>query len=133
MNKRIVILLIEDDADDVEILVNALKTHNVDFELQLLQDGEAAVSFFQDSQNSSFPDIIIMDLNLPRIHGREILVEYNNSRHAHIPLIVFTTSSSKDDELFATKNRANKFLIKPNTIDGLSEVINSIKELTSKN
>src|ERR1700744_4649455 len=113
MQKQICILLIEDDVDDVELLEDALKGNNIDYRLHLVNDGAKALNYFQN--DNEHPDIIILDFNLPKIHGREVLKEIKSSKYSQIPLMVLTTSSSKEDKEYALQNHANLFLVKPNT------------------
>jgi DNA-binding response OmpR family regulator len=122
------ILLIEDDEDDVQLLENMLTESNVPFNLQVIGDGADGLAYFKN--DNAFPHIIILDFNLPKIHGKEILKEYKMSKYADIPLVVLTTSSAKEDIEFSYKNGATKFLIKPSTRQGLQDVVNTIIEIT---
>jgi len=126
------ILLIEDDADDIELLQEALKNHAIAFDMEVIKDGKKALDHFRSS--SVAPEIIILDLNLPKVHGRELIVEIKTGQtFKHIPLLILTTSSAKEDVEYAYKNGADKYLIKPSTIEKIRETVSIIVQLTSKN
>jgi len=126
------ILLIEDDADDIELLQEALKNHAIAFEMDVIKDGKMALDHFRSSLAA--PEIIILDLNLPKVHGRELIVEIKAVQtFKHIPLLILTTSSAKEDVEYAYKNGADKYLIKPSTIEKIRETVSIIVQLTSKN
>jgi DNA-binding response OmpR family regulator len=110
------ILLIEDDEDDVELLQEALNTNSVPFEMQVIRDGSEAIEFVRTCD--VYPDVIVMDFNLPKVHGKVILKEIKAAEILKdMPLIVLTTSSSKEDENYAYEMGAHKFLIKPVTLE----------------
>jgi len=126
------ILLIEDDADDIELLQEALKNHAIAFEMDVIKDGKKALDHFRSSLAA--PEIIILDLNLPKVHGRELIVEIKTVQtFKNIPLLILTTSSAKDDMDYAYKHGADKYLIKPSTIEKIRETVRIIVQLTSKN
>ncbi len=121
------ILLIEDDADDVELLQEGFYTHHIPFEMQVIADGSAAVEFVRNC--TAPPQIIVLDYNLPRVHGRDILKEIKASALLkRVPLVVLTTSSSKEDMDYAYELGACKFLIKPVTSEGLKQTVEAIVE-----
>lgn len=122
------ILLIEDDIDDVELLEEALLSNHIPFEMDVLKDGSAAVEYINSSK--SCPDIIILDFNLPKIHGREVIKEIKSANvFCNIPLLILTTSSAKEDIEYAYKNGASKYLIKPTSISQINDTISTIIEL----
>jgi DNA-binding response OmpR family regulator len=120
------IFLIEDDLDDIELLQAVLKEQGVSFEMDIANDGSAAVVYIKNCRE--FPDIIILDFNLPKIHGKEVMLEIKSDRSfKDIPLVILTTSSAKEDIDYSYKNGANKYLVKPNTLEGLSEIVKEIE------
>lgn len=128
MGNKIRIVLIEDDADDVELLQEALESRNVPFSMTLLKDGSAAISHFQ--QTEEFPDIVIMDFNLPRVHGREVIKKIrSNPRFSKTPILILSTSSSKEDIAYAYQVGADKYLVKPATVEAIRDTVNTILEL----
>jgi DNA-binding response OmpR family regulator len=130
MKPPIKILLIEDDPDDVELLQDSLNDNNVLYEMKVINDGELVLDYLQTG--SGPPDIIVLDLNLPRVHGREILKEIKvTPSHKDIPLLILTTSSAKEDMEFSIQHGADKFLNKPTTIESFRSTIRTIIELAS--
>jgi CheY-like chemotaxis protein len=124
MNK-IKILLIEDDGDDIELLREAFDMNNIDCHIDVVMEGDKAIPFLENAHD--LPDIIVMDLNLPKLHGREILAQIRASHTlAAIPLVVLTTSSSQDDMKFSYAMGAKQYITKPNTIDGFNTTVKTI-------
>ena len=115
----------EDDRDDVDLLQEALNSNHVDYEMQVINDGSDAVQFIQNGV--SLPHIIVLDFNLPKVHGKEILKEIKSSRvFKHVPVIVLTTSSSKDDVDYAIRMGAHKFIIKPVNLNEMRQTVQAI-------
>lgn len=130
MQKEIKIVLIEDDADDVELLQESLDTHKIDYTLTVIKDGSAAVQFCETA--SFLPDIIIMDFNLPRVHGRDVINKIRcNKIFAQVPILILSTSSSKEDITYAYEVGADRYLVKPATIEAINETVRTIVELAS--
>lgn len=128
MKKKLSIVLIEDDIDDVEILQEALENENVSYSISILKDGGAAEQFCETSR--TLPDIIVMDFNLPRVHGREVIKMIRaNKRFAKVPILILSTSSSKEDIDFAYNAGADSYQVKPATVDGIKDTIATILEL----
>jgi DNA-binding response OmpR family regulator len=128
MHKKLRIVLIEDDTDDVELLQDALNNHNVSYTMSVLKDGSAAANFCETADY--LPDIIIMDFNLPRVHGREVVNLIRcKKKFANVPILILSTSSSKEDIAFAYKAGADKYLIKPATLDSIKETVRTIVQL----
>jgi CheY-like chemotaxis protein len=132
MNKNLRILLIEDDAEDVELLQDALDNNQVHYTMTILKDGSAASEFC--NAPPFLPDIIIMDFNLPRIHGREIVKLIRcKTKFKNIPILILSTSSSKEDMEFAYKAGADKYLTKPATIESIRQTVATILHLAQRN
>ncbi|HEY0355894.1 MAG TPA: response regulator [Flavisolibacter sp.] len=128
MKKKLSIVLIEDDIDDVEILQEALENENVSYSISILKDGGAAEQFCETAK--TLPDIIVMDFNLPRVHGRDVIKMIRaNKRFDNIPILILSTSSSKEDIDFAYNAGADRYQVKPATVDGIKETISTIFEL----
>ena len=125
------ILLIEDDLDDIELLQEAFKSRGVQYEMEIITDGSEAVNYLRHNEHG--PDIIILDFNLPKVHGREVILEIKSvPAFKNIPLVVLSTSSSKDDIEYALKNGADKYLIKPSNMNQVDITIDAILELCMK-
>ena len=132
MPTKIKILLIEDDRDDVELLQEALNTNDVIYEMQVIYDGSGAVDFVRNC--TVCPDVVILDYNLPKVHGKEVLKEIKASPFLkNIPVLVLTTSSSKQDQDYAYEMGASKFLIKPITMAEMRHTTNTIEEIAGVN
>lgn len=130
MSRILRIVLIEDDADDVELLQDALDAHKIQYELTVLKDGSAASGYCEKAD--ILPDIIVMDFNLPRIHGRDVVKLIRcKEKFANVPILILSTSSSQEDIRYAYKTGADKYLIKPATIEAIHETIRTIVELAN--
>jgi DNA-binding response OmpR family regulator len=130
--KKIRMLLIEDDSDDVQLLQEAMKENNIDFEMEVIMEGDKVMPFLNST--SILPDIIVMDFNLPKIHGKEVLISIRSAAaFASIPLVVLTTSASPHDIQFAQQNGANKFITKPSTIHGFNSAVRTIVSMAGIN
>ncbi len=125
------ILLIEDDQDHAELITSVLKeedTKDVKTEIILKKDGREAINYFQ---HEAIPQVslVILDLNLPKVDGMEVLkFVKNNSRYCSIPIIVLSTSSNQDTIDEAYKNGANGYFIKPDTYDDFVAKIKILKK-----
>ncbi len=124
MQKPLDILLIEDDIDDVDLLKDAFLENNVHYQMEVIMEGDKVYSYLQTLK--TLPEIIVMDLNLPKTSGKEILHEIKSSPFIRIPIIVLTTSSSKDDIDYCIRMGISKFITKPATIEGWNTTIISI-------
>src|SRR5262245_27151661 len=106
------ILLVEDNPGDVRLLMEALKEARVPARLHLAEDGVKAMTFLGGQQPR--PDLILLDLNLPRKDGREVLAEIKGDPGLKsIPVIVFTTSQAEQDVLHSYELHANCYISKP--------------------
>ena len=124
------ILLIEDDLDDIELLEEALRSKKVLYNIDIVIDGSKAVEYVRACK--SCPNIIILDFNLPKIHGREVILEIKSvATFKNIPLLILTTSSAKEDIEYSYKNGASRYLIKPTTVEGINEIVDTVVALAS--
>lgn len=109
----IVILLVEDDPGDVVLVREAFEHHKVSNELRVAADGVYALEQLRDPE-LSLPDLILLDLNLPRKDGREVLAEVRaDPRLTAIPVVVLTTSDAEADILRSYELHANAYVTKP--------------------
>lgn len=124
------ILLIEDDLDDIGLLEDALNSHGVPYALETLNDGSSALDYIETATRC--PDIIILDFNLPRVHGREVVLRLKSSpSFKTIPLVVLTTSSAREDIEFAYSKGVDKYLTKPNSLAEFARIVETIIRLGS--
>jgi CheY-like chemotaxis protein len=129
--KSIGILLIEDDGDDIDLLRDAFEMNNIKCSIDVITEGDRAIPYLHDAH--VLPDVIVMDLNLPKVHGREIMSQIkSDDRLATVPLVVLTTSSSRDDMQFADAMGVHRYLIKPNTIEGFKKTVRTIVSVAQK-
>ncbi|HET7899044.1 MAG TPA: response regulator [Flavisolibacter sp.] len=130
MTKKHQILIVDDDADDREIIRDAFMSTLNDQDYVFIENGDKLLSFLEQSVNGDKPSLIMLDLNMPGKDGRETLKEIkNDTRFHHIPTIVFTTSSSQRDKQMVYDLGANCFITKPDTFNKLIEMTKSITHL----
>ena len=123
--EQIKILLIEDDADDIELLREAFKDNKINAIVDVVMEGDLVIPYLEACP--ALPDIIVMDFNLPKIHGRELLSLIRSSLDfSTLPIVVLTTSASAHDRDIAYENGANKFMTKPSTIEGFTLTVEEI-------
>jgi CheY-like chemotaxis protein len=116
MTNPIQILMVEDDPGDVFLIREALKSSNLDFTVHHADNGERALDFLHRRppfQSSERPDLILLDLNLPRVNGIEVLRDVKSVPElSNIPVIVLTTSKSEADANLCRQLGANDFISK---------------------
>lgn len=126
------ILLVEDSAADVRLTQEALKDAKILNELHVARDGVEAMDFLQqrgDRAGAPRPDIVILDLNLPRKDGKEVLAEMKGDPDLRsIPVAVLTTSDAEADVLESYDLGANCFLTKPVDLDQFLKVVQAVEE-----
>lgn len=126
------ILLVEDNAADVRLTQEALKDAKVLNELHIARDGVEAMDFLHQRaghEGVERPDIVILDLNLPRKDGKEVLAEMKGDPTLRgIPVAVLTTSEAEADVLESYDLGANCFLTKPVDLDQFLKVIRAVEE-----
>ncbi len=130
MDKPIEILLIEDNHIDVKLTKEALKEGKVRNNLHVARDGEEALDFLYKRgifANAVRPDIILLDLNLPRIDGREILQRIKPDPNLRtIPVVVLTTSKSDEDIVRSYDLNVNCYITKPVDMNQFIDVVKAI-------
>ncbi len=131
-SKCIQILMVEDNSDDVDLTREALKDAKVHNELFVVKDGVEAMAFLRQEgeyRDMPRPDIILLDLNLPRKDGREVLAEIKkNGSLKRIPVVVLTTSQAEEDILKAYDQYVNCYITKPVDFDQFIKVVKSIDD-----
>ena len=126
------ILLVEDNPGDVRLTEEVLKDGKYQYELDVVADGEEALAYLlrrgEKYADASTPDIIFLDLNLPRKDGREVLAEIkSHDKVKHIPIVVLTTSEAGPDIMHSYQLHANCYITKPVDINRFNEVIRGIE------
>jgi CheY-like chemotaxis protein len=133
MKTKHTILIVDDDADDREIIKDAFLASDDHPECVFLENGEKLMQYLEVQPQNEMPSLILLDLNMPGKDGRESLKDIkNNKRFHHIPTVVFTTSSSYRDKQAVYDLGANCFVTKPDTFNQLTELTASISRLWLK-
>jgi CheY-like chemotaxis protein len=129
--RPIEILLVEDTAADVRLTLEVLKDGRVNNSVSVARDGVEAMAFLRkqgDYANAPHPDIILLDLNLPRKDGREILAELKEDPDLRrIPVVVLTVSKAEEDILKSYNLHANCYITKPVDLDQFIAAVRSIE------
>lgn len=126
------ILLVEDNLADIRLTKEVLKDSKVRNNLHPVMDGVEAITFLRQEgkyENAPRPDLVLLDLNLPKKDGREVLEEIkNDNRLKRIPVVVLTTSKAEQDILKSYNLHANCYITKPVNLEQFITVVKSIEE-----
>jgi chemotaxis family two-component system response regulator Rcp1 len=130
--KPIDILLVEDNPGDADLAREALEGSKLHNQLFVVGDGEAAMDFLHKTgeyADMPRPDLILLDLNLPRKDGREVLAEIKAHQNLkRIPVVILTTSQSEEDVLKSYNLHANCYITKPIDLNQFIRVVRSIED-----
>lgn len=130
--KPIHILLVEDNEGDIVLTTEALEEGRISNTIAVAKDGWEAVQYLEKKGKFSgqpTPDLILLDVNLPKMNGHEVLKNIKtNPLLKHIPIIILTTSSSESDILKSYQNHANCYITKPVGLDNFLKVVASIED-----
>jgi CheY-like chemotaxis protein len=131
-SKPVEVLLVEDNPGDVRLTKEALKESKLNNIMHVVEDGVEAMAFLRREgkyQDATLPDLILLDLNLPRMDGREVLGQVKaDSRLKRIPVVILTTSNAEEDILRAYDLHANCYVKKPVDLDQFVKVVHSIED-----
>ncbi len=129
VSNPIEILLVEDNPGDVRLIKEVFKDAKIYNTMQVAYDGEAAMEILRSNDgNTSFPDLILLDLNLPKKDGREVLREIKGDDCLKcIPVVILTTSNAEEDLIETYKMNANCYITKPVDLDQFINVVKSIE------
>jgi two-component system, chemotaxis family, response regulator Rcp1 len=125
------ILLVEDNPGDVRLIREALKESPIPAQLWVAEDGTEALRLLEGSSGAPAlrPDLILLDLNLPRMDGRELLARLKGCQEFRsIPVVVLSSSGTEEDVQAAYDLRANAYVVKPAMIDGFLSTLRGIEE-----
>lgn len=132
MAHLIEVLLVEDDPGDVLMTKEAFADNKVQNNLSVVSDGVDALAFLRKEgqfKDAPHPDLILLDLNLPRMDGREVLAAIKaDPKLAHIPVVVLTTSGAHEDILGSYRLHANAYVTKPVDFEQFITVVRQIDE-----
>ena len=130
--RAIDVLLIEDDPGDILLTREAFEHHKIRNTLRVAHDGQEGLDFLYQRgrhQDAPKPDLILLDLNLPKYDGRQLLQQIKSDPElCHIPIVVLTTSAAEEDILHSYQLHANAYVTKPVGFDNFMNVIRQIDE-----
>jgi CheY-like chemotaxis protein len=133
MEQTVDIVYVEDDAADADFAESALKetvSKDINLRIRIIDDGEAAIKFLglTDAQQATNPpDLILLDLNLPRVHGTELLKMIKNSPHLkHVPVLILSTSDHKRDVEQSYQLGAEAYFAKPSSYEEYKDIFKTI-------
>lgn len=130
--KTVHILLVEDDPDDIELMQEAFHDSRIPFTMESVIQGDKVMPYLETCKR--FPDVILLDLNLPKMHGHEVLKHLKTTdRVRNIPVVILSTSSAREDIEYCLKTGAEKFLTKPSTVAEFNDTIVTIVSLVASN
>jgi two-component system, chemotaxis family, response regulator Rcp1 len=131
MNEPVQILLAEDNPADVYLIEEALREHQVPFQITVAEDGEAAIAMI--AAGDVHPDLILLDLNMPKRSGGEVLTHLREQPHCRTtPVIVLTSSDSPADREEALRLGATSYIRKPTGLDEFLQIGAAIKRLLGR-
>lgn len=129
MNQRpIDILLVEDNRGDILVTTEAFEESALRTSICVARDGQEAVDLLEDATRSYRPDLILLDLNLPRLDGHQVLARLKRHKELkRIPVMILTSSREPGDVLRAYDEHANSYLTKPVGIDDMQSMVESVQ------
>jgi CheY-like chemotaxis protein len=129
------ILLVEDDLGDQELVKRAFQSSKIRNRLTIVNNGEEALDYllhrnaFSTADSAPRPDLILLDLNMPKVNGRQVLEQVKaDSKLRSIPIVVLTTSQHEEDIFRAYDLGVNSYVTKPVTMQNLVELIGKLEE-----
>ncbi|MEV2239772.1 response regulator [Micromonospora sp. NPDC049891] len=126
------ILVVDDDPGDVLMIEEALATSDVEKVIDVVGDGQEAMEFLRREgrhSDAQRPDVILLDLNMPRMDGRQVLGEVKSDEDLRtIPIVVLTTSNADTDIISSYTLQANAYVTKPIDLDDFNDVVHRIDE-----
>jgi CheY-like chemotaxis protein len=136
ISEPIEILLVEDNPGDVELTTLAFEESQLQVHLNVVADGVAALEFLHQQRTyakAPYPDLVLLDLNLPKKSGHEVLAEIKaDKKFRRIPVVILTTSLAEEDILRAYNLYANCYIKKPVGFSQFTEVVKSIEDFWFK-
>jgi CheY-like chemotaxis protein len=118
------ILIAEDDADDIDFFKEAVKDNCPSIELTVAEDGKKLLSVLD---KITPPDVIVLDLNMPYVNGKDCLKEIRkNEKYHKVPIVVYSTSSNQYDVEYCLSNGADHYVVKPGTYSAISKLVHQL-------
>lgn len=135
MTKLAQILLVEDNRMDIELTLDAFRSHHLGNTIAVVTDGEEALDYvfgrgkYGDRRANRVPDLILLDLKMPKMDGFEVLRQLKAAPGVkRIPVIILTSSKEEGDRAMSYDCGANSYLVKPVSFDGFMEVVKQIED-----
>lgn len=126
------VLLVEDNPADIRLVEEAFKESEINTKLLIFKDGVEAMEFLkrcEKHEDAPIPDLILLDLNLPRKNGREVLKEIKeNNNLKQIPVVILTTSSTEEDIHETYAHHANSYIVKPANVGRFIETMKNLED-----
>jgi len=128
--KRHIILMVDDDAEDCLLVRDALQEIGLPHELRFVRDGEELFDYlhrrgeYESPRQAPHPDLILLDLKMPKMDGREVLRALKSAEFRRIPVVALTTSTARDDVEFSYAMGVNSYVTKPVTFRALVDIMN---------
>jgi two-component system response regulator len=126
------VLLVEDNPGDKRLVQVAFEEGSIDATLHAVPDGDEMMDFLfrrGDHQSAPFPDLVLLDLNLPKTHGTELLEWVRTDPELrHLPVVILTSSADRDDVEACYRNHANAYLTKPTNHDEFVTIVESLED-----
>lgn len=133
MNTQVEILLVEDNLNDAELAIRALKKNNLVNRLIHLKDGSEALDFifaegaYAGRNTDNLPKVVLLDLKMPKVNGIEVLQRLkSDSRTKKIPVVILTSSNEDPDIKVCYELGANSYVVKPVQFDGFAKAVNEL-------
>ncbi len=124
------ILLVEDNADDIELTLRVLKTHHIANNVIVARDGEEALKLlFEADQvfSQELPSVVVLDLNMPKVDGLEVLRRIRaDPRTKALPVVIMTTSTEEQDIVASYKLGANSYVCKPVAFEDFTQAVQTL-------
>lgn len=131
-HKTVDVLLVEDSAADIDLVREAMEGGKLLINLNVVRDGEEAMDYLRRQgkfKNALRPDLILLDLNLPKKDGREVLREVKaDTELSLIPVVILTTSSADEDILHSYQLHANAYIAKPVDFESFIKIVNQLTD-----
>ncbi|MFL5773719.1 MAG: response regulator [Flavisolibacter sp.] len=133
MNSRYIIFA-DDDADDLELITGFFKQYNKNTNVLVFRDGKEVIQYLDDFARSAVkPLLIVLDINMPRLNGRETLAAIRKNQHyKNIPVVIYTTTITESDKHFYEKHGAS-WVPKSTNIEGVKQTARILADFCSSN
>ncbi|HWJ89900.1 MAG TPA: response regulator [Flavisolibacter sp.] len=126
------IIFADDDADDLELITGFFKQYNRTINVLEFKDGKEVLKFLDDFATTSIPTLIVLDINMPRLNGKETLKAIRkHPDFQNVPVVLYTTSTNEADEAFCREYRAS-WVPKSLTVEGVRETAKVLAEFCGR-